>query len=207
MTGEGRGILWTRFMNRDEVHQTTPFTCEDRYPEIFDLAARLAPEAERVLSFGCSTGEELVALRRRFPGSEITGSEINPRSRRIAQRRVAIDRHTSVVGPKMVTGPFDVIFAMAVLQKEPHKIMDMGVKDLSAFYPFERFDSAVRGLAEMLSDGGLLCVANAHYRVEDSSVASRFEPVAASPAMEGRLFGPDGHRIAEAVAHTIFIKR
>jgi hypothetical protein len=160
-TGEGRAVLWTRFINRGEVHQTTPFTCENRYPEIFDLAARLKPDAKRILSFGCSTGEELVALRRRFPGSEIVGSEINPRSRRIARRRLATDRGTSVVEPNMVAGTFDVIFAMAVLQREPHRIVEMGVEDLSAFYPFDRFDSAVRGFAQMLLTGGLLCVANA----------------------------------------------
>jgi SAM-dependent methyltransferase len=207
VNAEGRAVLWTRLRHPGEIHQTTPYTCEDRYPELFDLAARLAPAAQRVLSFGCSTGEELIALRRRFPGAELIGAEINPRSRRIAIRKLANDPRAEVLHPNLVQGPFDVVFAMAVLQREPAKIAEMGIMDLSAHYPFERFDSAVGELAEALRAGGLLCVSNAHYRIEDSSVASLFDPVAASPAMKPPLFGRDGRRIESPAARTLFRKR
>lgn len=200
-------MLWTRLVRPGEIHQTTPFTRPERYPELFDLAARLAPGARRILSFGCSTGEELIALRRRFPESEIVGAEINPRSRRIAQRRVADDLRTHVVDPSAAEGWFDVIFALAVLQREPHKLAAMGVENLSAHYPYHRFDVAVGRLAEILRDGGLLCVANAQYRIEDSSIAARLEAVADSPALAGRLFAPDGRPLAGASASTIFRKR
>jgi SAM-dependent methyltransferase len=205
-TGEGRAMLWTRLVHRGDVHQTTPFTREDRYPELFDLAASLAPAATRILSFGCSTGAELVALRRRFPDSEIVGAEINPRSRGIAAARVRNDARTAVVSPGSVAGRFDAIFALAVLQREPHKMSAMGVEDLSAYYPFERFDGAVRWLDRLLVPGGLLCVANAHYRVEDSSVAPRLEPVPGSPAMAGPVFGPDGKRLSGPAGCTMFRK-
>src|SRR5690242_19616262 len=99
-SAEGRARIWTRFAHSREVHQTTPETAKERYPELFDLAASLVPEAKRILSFGCSTGEELVALRRRFPTAEIIGVEINPRSRAIAARRVASDARSTVVPPK-----------------------------------------------------------------------------------------------------------
>lgn len=207
VTAEGRGVLWTRLRHRNEIHQTTAYTCEERYPELFDLAAKLAPEVQRILSFGCSTGEELTALRRRFPNAEIVGAEINPRSRRIAQRRVRSEPRTEVVHPRFVEGPFDVVFALAVLQREPAKIAEMKVRDLSAHYPFEKFDSAVRRLCEVLREGGYLCVSNAHYRIEDSSAAARFEAVAAAPSMEPPLFGPDGRLLEHPVARTIFRKR
>ena len=82
-SAEGRARLWTRILHGSRVHQTSPDTSEDRYPVLFDLASKLAPDAERILSFGCSTGEELQAIRRRFPDAEIVGAEINPRSRKI----------------------------------------------------------------------------------------------------------------------------
>ena len=106
-----------------------------------DLARRLQPEAARILSFGCSTGEELLAIRRRFAAARIVGAEINPRSRRIARRRIERDRRASVVAPDAIAGRFDIVFALAVLQVQPHRVAEAGIADLSPIYPFERFDA------------------------------------------------------------------
>lgn len=206
-SSEGRWRLWTMIAHRGAVHQTTPQTAEDRYPELFDLAASLRPDARRILSFGCSTGEELLALRRRFPVAVIVGVEINPRARSIASRRMANDGFATVVAPKALSGSFDLIFALAVFQREPHMIAEMEITDLSQIYPFKRFDRTVCELTGRLGSGGLLCVANAHYRVEDSSVATDLEPVGDSPLMTGLLFGADGFRLSGATARTIFRKR
>ena len=203
---QGRGQLLTRILHGRQTHQTTPQTAPNRYPELFDLAASLAPDAVRVLSFGCSTGEELVALRHRFTDAEIVGAEINPRSRKLARGLVHTDPHTTVVPSKALAGTFDLIFALAVLQREPHKIAEMGVEDLSPFYPFARFDDLVTQLVGMLREGGLLCVINAQYRVEDSSAAKELQPLLDSPAMDPIIFGPDGRRLEKPVARTIFRK-
>ena len=205
-TAEGRWQLWTRIAHGNELHQTTSYTADDRYPELFDLAARMRPDAARILSFGCSTGEELAALRRRFSGAEIIGAEINSRNRRIATRRAAADSGMSVVRPNAIAGVFDLVFALAVLQREPHKIAEMDVDDLSAHYPFERFDAAVGELVDRLDLGGLLCVIHAHYPVEASTAFAELEVVAESPLMESPLFGRDGRRLARPVARTIFRK-
>lgn len=206
-TAEGRANLWTRIVHHREVHQTTSYTCEERYPALFDLAAVLAPDAKRILSFGCSTGEELMALRRRFVGAEIIGAEINPRSRAIARRRLAADPRAVVLHPRFIRGSFDVVFALAVLQREPHKIAEMEVEDLTPFYSHERFDAAVRELGGAVRIGGLLCVINAHYRIEDSSIARQFETIASSPPIAGPVFGPNGRPIDRGTGRTIFRKR
>src|SRR4051812_13585169 len=75
LTAEGRGQLWTKITHARELHQTTPYTEEDRYPELMGLAAKLRPGAKRILSFGCATGEELLTLRRYFPSAELVGAE------------------------------------------------------------------------------------------------------------------------------------
>ena len=206
-TARGRSVLWTRLIHGERVHQTTPDTGEERYPTLFDFLAEVMPQARRILSFGCSTGEELVSLRRRFPAAEIVGAEINRRSRRLAAKRTAGDPSTSVVAPENVRGKFDLVLALAVFQREPHKIAEMEVEDLSPHYPFERFDRAVCELAAVLNSGGLLCIENAHYRLEDSSVAATFEPVAGSPERTGLMFGRDGRRLDGTKAGTIFRKR
>jgi SAM-dependent methyltransferase len=206
-TAEGRAQLWTRIRYGAELHQTTPQTSEERYPALFDLVAKLAPGARRILSFGCSTGEELAALRRRFGHAEIVGVEINPRSRKIAKWRVAGDPHATVHTPDAIAGEFDVIFALAVFQREPHKVVETDLQDLSLHYPFERFDRTLSSLVARLRPGGLLCVAHAMYPVEISAAAGELESISISPAMEGPLFGSDGKRLERPDALTIFRKR
>jgi hypothetical protein len=203
---EGRALLWTRAVHADEVHQITPDSWEERYPDLFDGAARLMPHARRILSFGCSTGEELVSLHRRFPEAEIVGVEINARSRRIAARRIARDGNGAVYS-RIPDGTFDMIFALAVLQREPHKIAEMNVEDLSPYYPFDKFDAGVVRLVDRLRPAGLLCVQHSQYRIEDSSSAVELEPVESSPPLQGLLFGRDGRRFEGASGRTIFRKR
>jgi hypothetical protein len=205
-SANGRSIAWTRFFFGDDVHQTTTDTMEERYPELFDVAAQLGVGAERILSFGCSTGEELAALRRRFPQSLIVGAEINRRARTIARRRTAGDPLTVVMPPSGISGSFDLIFALAVFQREPHRIAESELEDLSCEYPFERFDKAVSALVDRLRPRGLLCVFNAHYRIEDSSAAARLERLGAPLVMEGGLFGPDSRRLPGATGGTVFRK-
>ena len=142
-SAEGRARLWTLAIHTGRLHQTSARTSENRYPILFDMAARLAPDARRILSFGCSTGQELLSIRTRFPSAEIVGVEINPRSRRLAAIRTSSDELSFVVGPNRLEGSFDVIFALAVLQREPHKVAELEMDNLSRHYPFERFDAAV----------------------------------------------------------------
>jgi hypothetical protein len=204
---DSRALLWTRMAHGGALHQTSGTSWPERYPELFDLAAELAPGAARILSFGCASGEELEALRRRFPQAEIVGAEINPRLRRAAAKRMAGDGRASVIPPHAIDGSFDIVFALAVLQRLPEQVAKRGVTDLSASYPFERFDSEVARLAARIAPGGLLCVMNAHYRVEDSNVAGQFEPVSDSLAMSHPLFGRDSRRLSpETLASSVFRK-
>src|SRR3954447_25742725 len=204
---EGRARLWTRLVHRRELHQTAPYTWLNRYPALFDLAAQLEPDPRRILSFGCSVGEELISLRRRFVQAEIVGAEINPRSRAIARRRVGADPGATVIAPESITGSFDLIFALSVLQRDPRGLKnEMEPKHLAALYPFARFDAGVRGLVTRLHPGGFLIVANALYRVEDSSAAIELEPVPGSPRMNRVLLTPQGRRLEAAIARTVFRK-
>lgn len=204
---EVRALLWTRVADGAALHQTSGTSWPERYPELFDLAAALAPDARRVLSFGCSSGEELEALRRRFPQAEIVGAEINPSLRKAAAARMAGDSRVRVVSSDAIEGMFAVVFALAVLQRLPEQVARRGITDLSKSYPFDRFDEAVTRLSDRLRPGGLLCVMHAHYRVEDSRAAAMLEPVVGSPAMSHPLFGRDSRRLEPgAVARSLFRK-
>ncbi len=93
----GLARLWVKTVHRNALHQITEYTEAERYPELFDLAAKLRPSARRILSFGCSSGEEIEAIRQRFPGATIVGAEINPRSRAKARRRLSGDADVRIL--------------------------------------------------------------------------------------------------------------
>ena len=80
-----------RLQRVDELLQPWPVTAPDRHPALFALAAeRLAGTAEpRILSFGCSTGEEPITLARYLPQARIDGLDINPRNVAEARRKNA----------------------------------------------------------------------------------------------------------------------
>jgi SAM-dependent methyltransferase len=179
---EYRSVLLLRWLKSGQVHQTTPLTLMDRYPETFKACRDLVGgDSEiRILSFGCSTGEEVLTLRRYFPRAFITGAEINPRSLALC-RRLKVDDRISFVESDLPTleklGHFDLISCMAVLQRTPHFVRDRGLKSLKKLYPFEKFDRQVSELDGLLKKGGLFIMDNAQYLFTHASVAGKYETV------------------------------
>jgi SAM-dependent methyltransferase len=88
-------------------------------PEILE---HVPPGAHRVLDLGCATGTTGEALKRRDPGTHVTGIELEPAYAREARTRldrvlVADAEHP----PPDLDGPFDVLLAADVLEhlKDP----------------------------------------------------------------------------------------
>jgi len=141
-----------------------------------------------------------------MPSAQLTGVEINPRARRLAARRMAGDSLANV-SATLPDGQFDAVLALAVLQREPHRIADSGIDDLSRTYPFTRFDEGLAALVGRLSPGGLLAIFHAHYRVEDSGVAACLTAIPGAPMMEGPLFDRASRRYAPTPpAASLFVK-
>ena len=159
-------------------HQGPNRTALNRYPEVF---AAPAPDARRILSFGCSTGEECVTLAEYFPKAEIVGADINPvillqaRKHRSDQIRFvyASDRILSGLGG------FDAIFCMAVLRSAGH-------------YPFEIFEERALFLETLLRPGGLLVIHNSPYRFGDIARKDSYETVPVDAPRDIGSFLPDG---------------
>lgn len=94
--------------------QPSHSTQKNRYPKIFDSAAKFKPKAKRVLSFGCSTGDELFSLAERFPKAEqLVGVDIDHNSI-MTGRRNNKDSRIHFHDTLGALGQFDVITALNV---------------------------------------------------------------------------------------------
>jgi hypothetical protein len=173
-----RSFLRLRFLKQGGVHQVSNYTAHDRYPTIFQ--ASQAYFAERVhplkiLSFGCSTGEEVFTLRTYFPEAEILGVDVNSWNLEVCRARNSDPRiHFMLSDARRMAehGPFDAIFCMAVLQRS--EAMKPNVRDSTHIYPFDRFDTQLRELNALLAEGGLLVLYHTSYRFKDTSIARHY---------------------------------
>ena len=162
---------------RASAHQLSHATRLDRYPELFtELAAACDQPPGRILSFGCSSGEECVSLRQYFPAATIIGADVSPAILEEARGKwkgepgiqfcpsdqTSLNRH----------GPFDIICCLSVLCR--HRATRRR-RDCGRVYPFEQFQTQCGELSTLLRPGGLLAIYNSNFRFTDTAIADQFE--------------------------------
>lgn len=181
------------------LFQPFPDTFEERYPALFDaLAERLAGlPRPRILSFGCSSGAEVRALRRRLPQAQITGIDLNPRA--LAKARRADCHPLSCYRRGAVPDPadrYDAILALAIFR---HGALEAEKpEDCSSTLPFARFEQGIAALDGCLVPGGWLAIYNSHFRFTDTAAAANYSaaPVALNDTQPPEvLYGPDNRRL------------
>ena len=189
-------------------HQLSNKTALDRYPEIFAGAKATAPDARRILSFGCSTGEECASLKAYFPDAEIVGTDINRLNLWRAGRRYGGNGVSFVPANDQALAalaPFDAIFCLTVL-RDTRLDKESSIRES---YPFERFDERVRFLDSLLRPGGLLVFYGNMYRFRDTSVAKDYEiiPLEHTPVGKNITFARDGTNDGVRYLDTLFRKK
>jgi hypothetical protein len=126
----------------------------------------------KILSFGCSTGEEVVTIRGIFRDAEIYGCEIEPVSLEAATATVG---HLATIFKSDASaiadhGPFDLINCASVLCLNPPT-------HINKLFPSEEFDRLLAVLDGALRPGGLIALTNASYRFYESPLAPHYDPV------------------------------
>lgn len=210
-----RAIWYMKTFQRKRVHQTTAATCMDRYPELFTACQEYfsGQKGINILSFGCSTGEEVLSLRQYFPEAVIVGAEINKNSLKIC-RSLAVDENIHFIDSRPEKlhehAPYDVIFCMAVFQRTPCQVAQKDIRDLSRIYPFRQFEQQLIELDSFLRPGGLMVIHFSQYDLTDTALAPNYRPLGDYHQnwYGPYVFGPDS-KIKENIGHrhSIFIKK
>ena len=157
-------------------------TSYDRYPREFYIARALArtirKQQLKILSFGCSTGEETVSLLNVFPDDNIVGLDISPfvirkaRENNSADGKITYDISSAETLQKY--GPYDLIFAMSVFCAWP---ASRDIDNISKIFPFSKFEDFVQKLDEVLNPGGVLVIFNSNFEFLDTDVSKKYEVV------------------------------
>lgn len=127
----------------------------------------------KILSFGCSTGDELASLRFFFPTADIIGVDVDETVLKIARQNVG---HIATVrfsdlGVLRELGPFDLVFALSSLCLNPLP------GDIREHFKFEAFDGYCQMFDQLTSEQAILCFRNTSYLFKHSSVATKYDVV------------------------------
>ncbi len=158
-------------------------TLPDRYPWLFDYAANALWDipAPRLLSFGCSLGEEPFSLRRRLPTAIIKGVDIDPaniaaakaRSARAHDMQMRFEVGSSTQGE--ARDHYDAVFCLAVLCHGDLTVL--GARRSAPLMYFEGFERSVVDLGRCVKPGGLLFLHTTNFRFCDTAAAPDFDIV------------------------------
>jgi hypothetical protein len=190
-----------------QQHKGTKF---DRYPGMFRTASDRAaqtfgPPARgsdfRILSFGCSTGEEMRSLRVYFPDAQIFGCDLDLT---LSAGRNDLPGEVFLSTPEAIAarGPYQLIFANSVLCRHP---LPAGA-ELSDVFPFSEFEALATMLHDNLMLGGILCVYNTSYFFRDLAIADSYRPVRSHLIVENGFipsYSKDGRLVVAARRHQI----
>jgi SAM-dependent methyltransferase len=182
-----RGFYYVMYRNLRRPlpgeYQTYSYTRPDRYPWLFEFAARQlgARQPLSILSFGCSRGDEVFSLRKYFPNAALKGIDVNPRNIAQCLARVRAEKTSNMSFANVASttgepaGSYDAIFCLAVLVSGD--LSTSGAQRSDPVFHFEQFDQQVADFARCLKPGGLLVLHTTNFRFCDTSVAGDFAVV------------------------------
>jgi 2-polyprenyl-3-methyl-5-hydroxy-6-metoxy-1,4-benzoquinol methylase len=158
-------------------------TLPDRYPWLFDFAKTVlaAVETPRILSFGCSRGDEVFSLHRRFPTASIKGVDIDPANIETCRARLLREGGDGLafeVASSVREEPqqqYDAIFCLAVLCHAD--LTTGGARWCQPLMRFGDFEATVGDFTHCLKPGGLLFLHTTNFRFCDTAAADEFDTV------------------------------
>lgn len=193
-----RHNAWLQLRPPPGLFQPSSDTRDDRYPEIFAFVRAEIGDGpdKRLLSFGCSTGEEVFSLRRYFPTAILRGLDINAHNISVCRQRggdVGMSFALAGSAEAEMAESYDAIFAMAVFR---HGDLASAPLRCEPYLRFADFSRHAAILSQRLKPGGLLAIRHANFRFSDTEAAAGFDKILQSDKLPGAkptpIYGADG---------------
>lgn len=152
-----------------EQNQEGHATHDNRYPDIFAKIESMYKEdpTKKLLSFGCSHGNEVRTLRKYLPLSTVHGIDVDAgiiagNKKGNTDKNVEYFSDANEVEGKS----YDMVLAMSVLCHSPDPPIH-----------FEVFNRTVELIDKLVAKGGYMVMYNTNYKFTDTEVSKRYDNV------------------------------
>jgi len=165
-------------------HQINHTTQDDRYPEVFAYLGNIYQNYSndvRILSYGCSYGNECFSIRKYFPQAMIYGFDISKKCIRVANKYNKDKRIFFTDSLENIKFKFDIVFAMSVLCRW---IDTKDKEDCGNIYPYCEFNKSVELLDKFLQEEGFFVIYNANFRFTDTNSSKKYTPIIIDEKLE-----------------------
>lgn len=175
-----RNYIWDTLFPQDGHYQISNHTKMNRYPIIFkasrDYLISQNKTNLKLLSFGCSTGEEVFSIGSYLPDAQIVGVDINKKCIDTCRRKNRNQQHSfylsnSAEFENLIS--FDAIFCMAVFQRTQNRTKSNNL--IVSGITFEQFESEISKLDTKLNNGGLLIIDHTDFDFNDTKCALKYK--------------------------------
>lgn len=171
-------ILKSYFHNK-KSYQLSTFTKKYRYPTLFKETANYLQNVSNptILSFGCSTGEEVISIGELIPNAQIIGVDIDNRCIKECIKNNNNTNHhyyNSLSEEFIKLTDFDAIFCMAVFQRTENRNRN---NHIAKGFTFELFENEIKNLDNKLVIGGLLIIDHADFNFQETSISKKYHPL------------------------------
>ncbi|MDD4921041.1 MAG: class I SAM-dependent methyltransferase [Bacteroidales bacterium] len=211
---EQRSVFLTSIRFGRFYAQRSVFTVPNRYPLLFRACADylVSVEQPRIMSFGCSTGEEVFFVGEYIRNASIMGVDIN----RWCLKQCLKKYHN----PKYIfvhrfskelerASDFDAIFCLAVFQRTENRTNQRNYN--ARGFIFRHFEHEITMLDMKLRLGGLLVIDHSDFSFEDTAVSKKYCPLKSfelNKILRNRpLFDRNNQKIADEYnSYRVFLK-
>jgi hypothetical protein len=206
--------LVAKWKNKSTHHQISTYTKSNRYPVVFKECSQYLQniDSPRIISFGCSTGEEVRTLGQYIPNATIYGVDINQWCIKQCIKQNSSSSHYfyhRLSREFECLQNIDAIFCMAVFQKTDDRLPNK--KDNTKLFTFSAFEEDILFLDQKLNTNGLLIIDHSDFSFMDTAVAKNYVPL----NFEGNqllrkfpLYGTSNLKISdEKYIYRVFVKQ
>ena len=164
----------------EHYYQKETFTAPNRYPELFEQCKLYLHDKKQtyILSFGCSTGQEVASIGEYLPDAHIMGVDINQWCINQCRENLKNPRFSfchSLSKAFSASVGFDAIFCMAVFQRTENRTNANNVK--ATGFTFKQFEKEILTLNNKLKPGGLFIIDQADFRFMDTACSNYYKPL------------------------------